>query len=450
MLAWFLIPGTGLDRWAFTTLASTVSENPITVEGKGSHASPWELQTTSPSEIPAELPASIGLKDNLDDIFQSSPHSPIDMAVIFNNLRRLGTQKLACSVLLSWDDPDAISLAAMESAMEEFDSVVLAAPVTRGAITETMPPDFRRASVSVDSIAGDTSSLPVINRVSVPTLIRGGDNSLAGFSIIDSQPSAEAIHLVARWDERVVFAFPVVAAAQHLGIAMEDLQVEIGSHIQFGDGGPKVAVDEFGRLGVDFDQEVQPDLLAEDLIDAELGNLELPSFASALLCDFRSHADITTRDFNRVMVPSVQMMITGEGEARQSEFARLSSHWELLFLLLVALSWSLGKNRNWIILIVQLIGFSLAQWYGMRDGIWLPGIAVVITVIIGWLCSTVLGQGRKRTTSMPRLDRLEFESAPTEAAVSSSAPEAPDKPAEEEDYALAPKSADIDSKHESD
>lgn len=419
----------------------------ITVRGEGSHANPWQLHTSGSRTASNLSPASIGLKDNLAGIFQSSPHSPIDMAVIFNNLRRLGTQKLAFSPMLSWDEPDAIGLVAMENTLSEFNSVVLAAPVTRGATAESLPPYFRRASLATESISCDLSGIPVVNRVSIPNLIHGGENSLAGFGVIDSEPTTEAIHLIARWDDRIVFAFPVVAAAQNLEIGVDDLLIKVGSHIQFGKQGPKVKIDEFGRLAIDFDQEVETDLLAEDLIDAELSMSELPALKNTLLCDLRSHADITTRHFNRLLIPSIEKLMSGHTESGQGDFIRLASQWELFILFVVAFSWSIGTYRNWIILVAQLALLPIAVFWGMRHGIWLPGLGMIIIVLIGWVCSSFFGRGRKQTTSMPRLGRLLFK---TNSEDRMKIPDSSDHSAESQDYALAPKNAGLDSTHESD
>ena len=74
---------------------------------------------------------------------------------------------------------------------------------------------------------------------------------------------------------------------------------------------------------------------------------------------------------------------------------------------------------------------GLCLWLGLRNGIWLPGLAALATTLAAWSCSMFMGQGRKRTTSMPRLDRLGLDR--------SEGNKAPDKPEEEQDYALVPK-----------
>ena len=331
IVIWFVTPGNSMDRGLFGFMTGGLAGEEAQTEGKGSHAKPWRLLSGSGEQLPGELPATIALKDNLDEIFQGSPHAAIDLAVIFNNMQRLGTRQLASSVLLAWEDPDPIGLSALETAMADFESVVLAAPVTRGAIMETIPPGFRHASVSADRLAGDLSSLPVVNRVSIPNLIHGGDNAMLGFEVIDSAPTEDRIPLLARWDDRVIFSFPLVVMIQQLGIKPTDLKIKMGSHLQLGDQGPRIPIDEFGRLdpGDGTDQH-EADLLAEELIDAESGDDELPELTHAILCDFRSHGDITSRDFNRMIPAAVAAMTTARTESVELEFVRISSTWEMI------------------------------------------------------------------------------------------------------------------------
>ncbi len=453
MLVWFFVPGKGVDRELLLLTAAGMVDEPIEIEGSGSHANPWQLSSYQEPFASVAVTGTVGLKDNLDEIFQSSPHSPIDIAVIFNNMRRLGTQQLACSVLLSWEDPDAIGLAAMESALSEFESVTLAAPVTRGAVSETMPPGFRRASIPIEQISGDVSALPVVNRISVPNLIHGGDNSMLGFEVIDSEPMTEKLPLMARWDDRVILSFPLVAILQRFDVPIEGIRVDVGSHLQATKEGARIPIDEFGRLDLKLDQQTETELLAEDLIDAEMGSPDLPHLGKVILCDFRSHADITSRDFNRAIIPGINKILSGgdRTEAKALKFSRISSVLEMSFLLIMALGLSvtsqLTRRTHSLVCLVAIPACLLGLWIGAQNGLWLPGVAMLATVITAWLSSFAWGQDRKRTTSMPRLDRLEFDAAATSSAKTQPAP---DKPEEEQDYALAPKDAGIDSKHESD
>jgi hypothetical protein len=187
---WIGIPGTALDRLAFTTVVRGFANPPFFITGNGSHASPWNLRTFAAQGRPdtREAPVIVSLGDDVDGFFQSSPPSPIDLAVILTNFQRLGAKKAATAGVLAWDAPDPIGLAALDKAIGRFDSLVMAAPLSRGAVPESMPPSFRKASVALESIHGDPSSLPIVNRIPLSGVILGQENTVAGFQVLDSEP----------------------------------------------------------------------------------------------------------------------------------------------------------------------------------------------------------------------------------------------------------------------
>lgn len=442
---WLVIPGSKLEDNTFKALAHRMAGSPVEISGAGSHADPWQMSFRSNPAGGSNMPGTVILKDNHENIFQSSPHSPIDMAVIFKNLQRLGTKHLACSVLLSWEEPDPIALTALEGTLLDFESVVLAAPVTRGPTMKAMPANFRRASIALEKLSGDPSSIPVVNRVSIPSIIHGGENAMAGFEVIDSEPAAEHLHLMARWDDRVIFSFPVIATLRQLGLNPDDLKIEAGSHLQLGLAGPCIPIDEFGRIAIE-SLSVSPktDLSAIELIDAEVGDSKLPDLKQVILCDLRSHADVAKRDFNRLIPSCMEKLLQGQGISEQLTFKRLGSSVELPLLLVLALALSFaglqGRVKMSMIYLLVLGGCSTATWLGLQNEQWLPILATLVIVATAWACSIIPTLRRKRTTtSMPRLDRLKFDALE----------EAKD-PYEDQDYALAPKEPGLESRHESD
>ena len=419
--SWFLLPGSGLDRWSFTKLAHTVAAPPFEIQGEGSQTRPWQLQPLLGRELETDSDSvTVDLEDDPDGIFQTFPHSPIDVAVVLTNLKRLGTGKLACSVLLAWEDPDAIGLTALEVALADFESVVLAAPVTRGPIMEPMPPSFRRASIGLDQVRGDLSTLPQINRISLPILIHGGENTWTGFQTIDSEPGGEAIHLLARWEDRIILGFPVLAAMQQLGIEPAELRVVVDSHLQFGDSGPSVAIDEFGRLAFGklaipvMESKDLETLSAEILIDAEPGSPGIPELDTAILRDMRSNADLSIQSWNQLLPELVHRIKQGSQALEPETFPRLHVGLEMLILLGLALGLSFsslgGRLLHSAICLLATGLLLLGWWWGMTNGLWLPGPSIAATIAAAWLCGLLLGRRRRQTTSMPRLDRLDFES----------------------------------------
>jgi len=409
VLAWVLLPGRALDRRVLEILAYRQLSPPVEISGDGSHSEPWELRGGALNAKRSEDWSFVQLTDDLDGTFQGSPHSPIDFALIFSNLHRLGARDLACAAVLAWEDPDPVALTAMEIEMKKFKSVAIAAPVTRGAVMETLPPPFRRASVLVDDLAGNASALPVVNRVSLPNMIYGGDNVVAGFQVIDSEPADRRIPLMARWDYRVVFAFPLVTVMQRLGLEAEDLHIEVGSHIQLGQGGPSIPIDAHGRLTAPMVPAGPPGLQAAELIDMEKAACEHP-----VLVDSRSHGELATRNYNLSLPSTIESLQATRGHLLHLTCRRLAGGMEMPLLLVFAvlLSSTVMIGRLWQgIACLMALGLCAAmQQTGFEAGLWLPGLPASVTVLASWLACLLWGRKRRRTTPMPRLDRLKFRS----------------------------------------
>lgn len=407
VVAWWLLPGSPPDRTVFKTLAHQQTSSPPEISGKGSHSSPWTLRAEAQhagQQIDWDL---IALSDPVDNTFQDWPHAPIDLALIFSNLQRLGARHLSCAVLLAWEDPDPIGLTAMESTLADFDSVVIAAPLTRGAVMETLPPPFRRASLLIEDLSGDSSLLPRVNRVSIPNLIYSSDNTLAGFQVLDSEPQTKRMPLLARWDYRVVLAFPLVAVMQGVDIGVEDLQIEIGSHIQLGPGGPSIPIDEHGRLVAPMQEGADADTRAEQLIDAEE-----KSFKHPVLMDRRSSAEQAIRDYNLAVPAALQTLLHAQSHRDTKRFQRLGVGHEMPLLLLAALIFSstvmAGRVLHSLICLLALVAVGFSTHLAMAAGLWLPALPAAATVLAAWICCLVWGKRRRRTTSMSRLERLRF------------------------------------------
>lgn len=407
--AWWLVPGSSLDRKAFKVLTHRQAASPLEISGEGTHAEPWTWRAETRGTQQTVTWNLITLMDPVDGTFQGWPHAPIDLALIFSNLQRLGARQLACAVLLAWEQPDPIGLAAMERTLADFESVVIAAPVTRGAVMETLPPPFRRTSLLFEDLTGDGSTLPRVNRVSVPNLIYGGKNTLAGFQVIDSEPEGARMPLLARWDYRVVLAFPLVAVMQRLGLGVEDLQIELGSHIHLGDKGPSIPIDDHGRLAIPTVSNTAPAIRAEELIDAETGAFDHP-----VLVDGRSHAEQAVRNYHLAIPTALRTLQAAQVHLQTRAFRRWSAGLELPLLLLAAIGISAtvmtGRFIHSLICLSALVACPLAASLCMRAAIWPPALPAAATVLAAWVCCLLWGKKRRRTTSMPRLNRLKFQS----------------------------------------
>jgi hypothetical protein len=379
---WKFIPGTAVDRLAFKAISGALGDPRMLVSGQGTPAVPWALRNKSAEFMPAKSLPVVSLGDDAEGVFQSSPPAPIDFSVIFANIQRLGVKRAAIAAILAWEKPDPIGLVALEKSMDRFESLVMAAPLSRGSEPVAMPPAFRRASIPLTAIHGAAATLPVVNRVPLPGMIFGGEKTLAGFSMLEVEAAAGA-SLVARWEDRVVFAFPVLAALQRLNLPVGGMEVRLGESLKLGPKGPIVPIDDFGRLAVPMKSATAPGIPAEALIDGSADLFPKPLPNSVILRDDRSTADPATREFSRTLAATVAI-IGSDGVLR--EFPRLAAKWEISILLgvvlaLAALCGATKFKRHYGVLMLAgicLVAQSAALAYA---SLWLPGLPAFAAIL---------------------------------------------------------------------
>lgn len=216
--------------------------------------------------------------DDPRQVFEASPPSAGDYAVILAQLQRHGHGQVALSAPLAWDELDPVASAALEAQLAAFHPALTAAALSRGISARPLPAALARAAVPLTSIRGETRLLPEVNRTTQPNILLGEQATLAGFSVLDSEDppnftgdtNQPGPPLLARWGDQAVLALPLLVVATRAGITPAQLSIELGGHIRLGPDGPVIPIDEFGRLaaapaGV---PAGRPALAAEALIEA--------------------------------------------------------------------------------------------------------------------------------------------------------------------------------------
>ncbi len=389
LAAWQWFPGTRVDRTIFAAVASGSSNGALFITGKGNRQEPWSLRTfsTDRKADKRQAPVIVALGDDLKGFFQSSPPAPIDLAVIFTNFHRLGAKKAATAAVFAWEKPDPIGLAALEKSLTRFDSLVMAAPLSRGVVSSQMPPAFRRTSLAVDKIRGDASALPLVNRLPIQGIILGGETTLAGFSELESEAPSRFVPLMARWEDRVVFSFSLLSVFQRLDLPLDGLEVRLGEFLKLGPAGPIVPIDEAGRLTLPL-KPLSPyaEISAEALIDG--GDDLFPKQAPdpVILRDDQTAAEPATREFSRNLSAVIAAIASNQGLSEAREFRRLSQDWELGIMaavvgVLILLSGASDFVRQMGIL--ALAGLAVAaQWIGFGvAAVWLPSVPTLAAIL---------------------------------------------------------------------
>ncbi len=386
---WKWCPGTALDRATFSMVAGSSVNGTLFISGLGSHADAWKLRSISPDVRTdrGQAPVIVSLGDDLQGFFQSSPPAPIDMAVIFSNFHRLGAKKAATAAVLAWEKPDPIGLAALEKSLSRFESLVMAAPLSRGVVASPMPVGFRRTSVPVDRIRGDVSVLPLVNRLPIPGIILGGETTIAGFSVLESETPSRFLPLIARWEDRVVFSFSLLTVLQRLDLPLEGVEIRLGEFLKLGPAGPIVPVDEFGRLKMPAKAiSGFAEISAEALIDG--GDDLFPKQAPdpVILRDDQSAAEAATRAFSKSLSAVIASITSNGGLSDAHEFPRLAEKWEIALLALCVLTLTAlagMANFSRYLGVALLVGGTLAaQWIACGSAsVWLPGLPLLAAIV---------------------------------------------------------------------
>lgn len=409
LMVWKWVPGTRLDHATFAAVARGSANGPLFISGAGSHSKPWKLQTFSSNSKPdpRQAPIIVSLGDDLEGFFQSSPPAPIDLAVIFSNFQRLGAKKAATAAVFAWEKPDPIGLAAFEKSLAGFDSLVMAVPLSRGVVAAPMPPTLRRASIPTDRIRGNPSALPLVNRLPIPGIILGGETAIAGFSVLEAEPSSRYLPLLARWEDRVVFSFPLLTVLQRLDLPLDGIEVRLGEYLKLGPSGPIIPIDSSGRLAMPVKSiSAYAEISAEALIDG--GDDLFPKQAPepVILRDDQSAAEPATKAFSRGLSAAVALIASSGGLTEATEFRRLPEGWEILILsgVVLILTALCGAFRfgNHLGLTAMLGVLLTAQWvaFGLAS-VWLPGLPALAALLTAPAVAKLVQMRFSKTVRVP-------------------------------------------------
>ncbi len=335
-LACWLIPGSSVERYAFlfTTIPFTGSQSVI--DGNGSLENPYAHKSSKSVDFKKiSQPIDITITDDPKQIFQSSPASPVDFAIILKNLTRLHQDSIAIGTPLTWADPEAIPLAALDQQLDAIPHLITSAPLSRGSTPSPIPPAFRRASINLAQLHGNTSLIPVVNRIPIPGVLLGNEKSLAGFTALESEPDQSSLPLIAIWDDRVVLSFHLLTALNHLQVPLDAIEIHVGRHIYLGKKSSYIPIDNYGRLSF-FPEEFktiknQP-LPAEELLDTIAQPFPENNFKPIIIRNTHSTQDLPSIEFSNSLIQSITLLSNPSDGFSIKYYANLTKDVELLFM----------------------------------------------------------------------------------------------------------------------
>lgn len=364
-VACLLLPSSPIEKTGFMLTGGILTKSDSLIYGEGTVEKPYSLGAIRDQvSLKAPTPTQILLTDDPNQIFQSTPPSPLDLALILHNLKRLNQTSIAIGTPLHWTDPDAMSLQALDRQLDPIPHLITSSPLSRTTTPSPIPPAFRKASIPISKIHGNASLLPVVNRVSLPDAVLGNQNSIAGFSILDSEPTSKTPHLFARWNDRVVFSFTLLSALHHLKISHDSIEIHMGRHIDLKKDNLYIPIDAFGRIihvpkiKSDNSFSLYP---AENLIDAPDTEFSKVSFQPILIRNAQSNQELPSLDYSNSVSDIISILSNPADSFAITTLSRPSRTSELLFIAAI-ITWifSLQSHLPGRSSLIYLFGTAIA------------------------------------------------------------------------------------------
>lgn len=195
---------------------------------------------------------TIQITDDPDKIFEQSPPSPLDYAIILTSLHKRGFRDVILATNLNWDQQVGIENQGLGRQLGLFDYSAISMPVTRVATPQPVPDILKRSLITMVQVSGNPHQLPLINHAPIPVHADGGKHTLAGFSEVESMPAIEGhIKLLAHWQgQGLIPSIELLTIMIAHKISPADIRVSCGDHIRLGKNGPVIPIDSFGQTPV--------------------------------------------------------------------------------------------------------------------------------------------------------------------------------------------------------
>ena len=190
------------------------------------------------------------ITDDPKRVFENSPPSALDYAVILESLHNRGYQHVNITTRLNWQEEPGLLAAGLDLKLALFKSAVVPIAVTRGPQESTMPPMLQNSLIPLSQVHGNNKLIPQVNRTALNAQIQGNSKSVfAGFYKIENNPPTDGhIPLLAQWgDKGIIPSYELLTMMQAHHITPDQVVVQCGRFIRLGDTGPVIPIDAYGQ-----------------------------------------------------------------------------------------------------------------------------------------------------------------------------------------------------------
>lgn len=350
---------------------------------------------------------SIRFSPESEGIFQAYPPTPIDYAIVLDQLIARNLPKIAITAPLSWQNTnqdatpnqaslDSLPLASLAHEISRFDSTLIACSTTLAPLSKPPPAAFTRTQFNPEQIHGKRTLLPQINHLNIqPNFKLPANSALASHHILSSDnqiPTSTAdgfeaikIPLVVRWDQQLFPTFNLAAIALALDVPLDSCTLHLGKRIQLTPS-HAIPIDQFGYTSIPLQALQQADPRPPSVIDATdlldptfpLSHQE-PESTSPPSLVFLEMAGPTQSPRSSQPAPSSQIVnyLLQKSRLIESPLLRPSSNlttWAAVLILALLASFASSQARLFLIwlslLIISLIGLPLLLAESLHY--WLP------------------------------------------------------------------------------
>ncbi len=178
-------------------------------------------------------------------VFESRPLSPGDLTTIVHQLKEHQALGVCFLSPFVWENPNDVAVQLLQAELSELPETTLSVDLKRSPSVAEKPSSIEKWSIRPTRVSGSDSSFPRVNRLDLVPATLGGAQTAVGFRSLGSEEYKESV--IALWDDHIVFHASLLSLLKALGLSMEDIQLEGGSHITLGSK-VRVPIDDFGRI----------------------------------------------------------------------------------------------------------------------------------------------------------------------------------------------------------
>ena len=370
----------------------------------------WLLDTKKERKEPSSI-TLLTLDDSEESVIQDWPPSPLDYAVILNNLKQYDPELIAIEPSLEFLGQEEGLIETLRTACLAFnqESLLLSAICQMDRSIDPTIEKGENFFDIIDSVNGDTTNIPEFTRInSLPNQRFAAMGLPIAFTRIDlaDNNNDEGIYkfpLIARIGDKIVPSFVLKAIMLDFNIKADQVIINIGDNIKLGNR-KTIPIDNRGHVQIY--PALQEDLSIEkinlltvppDELDGKykllLGNRIIlignnQNSESIRNIPFRNNSRISNAEHMALAISTIQSGLFISEFSKNKEILI----WSILILIgaMILKSHSLKAFSRIGLLIIIYLSFSMLLF--QSNGQWVSPIAPLALFIVMTIFSLVLGE----------------------------------------------------------